>query len=359
MKRPWVASYTAAVPGPPDVSVIVPVNGRHEYVRDAVRSVQGQSLGTFELLLCDDDAEPATREVIEAAARSDSRIRVLPRGDRPKGGCARRNDGVRAANGRYLVFLDCDDVLRIDCLRDRVAWMDRRPELAFGVSSCCVFFEIPGDTPYAFNVLSREPDLERFVRHDFPWQTAAPTWRAEAFARTGGWNESLPSWQDWDLHVRVLLDGMPYALTRLVDYDYRQREGVAYQGLVAVDHLRSRRGVLGGIASRMHAAGLQGTRSMRLLGALYFDVAWRLVCNGFVDEGLALWNDAIGVGLVAAAEHREGVVMLKLARGAPLRPALLLARFRHWPEDLHHTPSETLLRTWAMPFGRQPPRDGA
>lgn len=351
--------YTAAVSGRPRVSVIMPVKGDHEHVREAVRSVQRQSLASFELLLCDDDTGPASREVIEAAARVDPRVRVLPRGDRPAGGSARRNDGANAATGRYLVFFDCDDVMRIDCLRDRVEWMDHRADLAFGVSDCCVFFDAPGDTPYAFNEPSREPDLERFVRHDFPWQTAAPTWRAESFSNTGGWNESLPSWQDWDLHVRALLDAMPHARTRLVDYDYRRRQGVAYQGTVAVDHLHSRRALLADITTRMHGARMQGTRAMRLLGALHFDVAWRLVCNDFADEGIAVWDDAVKAELVSRAQQREGAVMLRLARGAALRPALARARFRRWPLDLHHTPSETLFRAWAMPFGRQPPRDRA
>lgn len=330
--------------------MIVPVKGHHELVRDAVRSVQRQSLASFELLLCDDDAEPATRAAIEAAARSDARIRVLPRGDRPPGGCARRNDGAAAATGRYLVFLDCDDVLRVHCLRDRVAWMDGAPHLAYGVSGCCVFYEVPGDTPFAFNVDSREPDLERFLRHDFPWQTAGPTWRAEAFASTGGWNESLPSWQDWDLHVRALLDGRPHAPTRLVDYDYRRRRGVAYQGVVATEHLHTRGAVLADIATRMHARGMAGTRAMRLLGALYFDVAWRLVGREAPDAALRLWSDARTRDVVDAARHREGHVMLQLARSPALRPALLLARYRFWPPDMHHTPSKTLLRAWALPY---------
>ena len=337
--------------GAPEVSVIIPVKGRAQYVHDVVRSVQRQSMDAFELLLCDDDSDARTLDTMRAAARDDVRIRILPRGARPPGGSARRNDGALAAHGRYLVFLDSDDLLRADCLRDRIAWLDARPDVGFAISECRVFEHVPGDTPYAFNVVSTENDLERFLRHDFPWQTAAPTWRADAFAKMGGWDETLPSWQDWDLHVRALVtDDLAYARTGAVDYFYRRTRGVALEGYAGLEHLHRRRGVLAKIATRLDTARQLGTRAAVLLAGLYFDVAWRLACAGFADEAVTLWNDAAVHGLVRARELREGEVMLRLAHREPLRPLLLRYRFWRWDADLHHTPSKTLLRAWALPY---------
>ena len=338
---------------------MIPVKDRTVFVHEAVRSVQAQSLDAFELLLCDDDSEAPTLEIMQEACRRDPRLRIIPRGPRPAGGGARRNDGAMASTGRYLVFLDSDDILRPDCLRDRVAWMERHSELGFCLSECRVFEQTPGDTPYGFNIRSTEDDLERFLRHDFPWQTTAPTWRRDAFTATGGWDDSLPSWQDWDLHVRALIAlasgsrGLAYARTGATDYYYRRTRGVALEGFSGRAHLHTRRALLAKISRLLVVARPLESRAARLLAGLYFSVGWSLACAGFQDEATALWRDAGQLGLVRRRQFREGDVLLRLARHEGLRPTLQRYRYMAWPVDLHHTPSKTMMRAWALPSGRE------
>ncbi|WP_189306031.1 glycosyltransferase family 2 protein [Streptomyces albospinus] len=141
-------------PGPtltPDapVSVVVIAFNDAGHVADAVRSAlaQGESVG--EVIAVDDASTDGTGAALDALARSEPRVRVIHRGEN-SGGCGSpRNDGVRAATGRFVMFLDSDDVLppgAVDALRS--AALRHGAPVAAGA---CVRRELP-------------------ARRDVPWQ---------------------------------------------------------------------------------------------------------------------------------------------------------------------------------------------
>jgi CDP-glycerol glycerophosphotransferase len=93
------------------VSVVVIGYNDAEHLPTAVRSVTRQTLRDLEIIVVDDASTDEMPEVAAALARADSRIRVI-RLDSNSGGCSKpRNVGMAAAVGRYVMFLDSDDVL--------------------------------------------------------------------------------------------------------------------------------------------------------------------------------------------------------------------------------------------------------
>jgi peptidoglycan/LPS O-acetylase OafA/YrhL/glycosyltransferase involved in cell wall biosynthesis len=107
---------------PPLISVITPVYNAVRWLPETLSSVRAQSLGDWEHLLVDDGSTDGSRKLIEAAARRDSRIRLL-RTERNGGPSAARNVAIRAARGRYLAFLDADDLWLPEKLARSVEWM--------------------------------------------------------------------------------------------------------------------------------------------------------------------------------------------------------------------------------------------
>jgi len=100
--------------------VIVPAYGAAAYLPDAIGSVQCQSLADWELLIVDDASPDETAAVAAQAAAGDGRIRLL-RQDGTQGPAAARNLGLAAARGRYLAFLDADDLWLPTKLQRQVA----------------------------------------------------------------------------------------------------------------------------------------------------------------------------------------------------------------------------------------------
>ena len=93
----------------PTFSIIIPVYKAEKTLEEAVRSVTEQSFKDLELLLVDDCSPDGSAALAESLCREDSRIRLL-RMPENGGAAAARNAGISAAAGRYVCFLDSDDV---------------------------------------------------------------------------------------------------------------------------------------------------------------------------------------------------------------------------------------------------------
>ncbi len=94
-------------PEAPFVSVILPVYNGCDYLKQTIASLQAQSLQNAEFIFVDDGSTDESVAVLEKAAISDKRIRVV-RQENINAGAA-RNNGIRHAKGAYLMFLDSDD----------------------------------------------------------------------------------------------------------------------------------------------------------------------------------------------------------------------------------------------------------
>ena len=106
------------------VSIVVPVYHAEKYIRETLDSVLAQTYSDWELLLVVDGREDPTIEVIEAYVREkqETRIRLLIQ-EANKGAALARNRGVKEAAGRYVAYLDADDLWKPGKLEKELAFM--------------------------------------------------------------------------------------------------------------------------------------------------------------------------------------------------------------------------------------------
>ncbi|MEU6418522.1 bifunctional glycosyltransferase/CDP-glycerol:glycerophosphate glycerophosphotransferase [Streptomyces spiralis] len=121
----------------PDVSVVVIVYNDEERLPTAVGSVLEQTLRNVEVIIADDCSTDGSYEVAQAlAAAHPDKVRAI-RLPENSGGCGEpRNQGVKVARGRYVMFLDSDDTLERNACRNMVEAADRTD--ADLVSALCV-----------------------------------------------------------------------------------------------------------------------------------------------------------------------------------------------------------------------------
>jgi glycosyltransferase involved in cell wall biosynthesis len=118
--------------GAPTVSVIVPVYNRQRYIADALDSLRRQTFIDLEIVVVDDGSTDASAEII--GRTPDDRLRLV-RHDTNQGVAAARNTGLEAARGRYIAWLDSDDIARPSRLAEQVRFLDEHPEVA--MAGCC------------------------------------------------------------------------------------------------------------------------------------------------------------------------------------------------------------------------------
>ena len=116
-----------------NISIIVPVHNAKNYIETTVKSVLDQSCTDFELLLIEDASTDDTLSVMNVLAKKDERIRVIVNHGK-HGAAAARNLGIAAAKGRYLCYIDADDIWMPDKLEKQLAFMKEK-DAAFSFTS--------------------------------------------------------------------------------------------------------------------------------------------------------------------------------------------------------------------------------
>src|SRR5690606_16903121 len=91
------------------VSVIMPAHNAAGFIAESIRSVQQQTYFNWELLVIDDASRDGTSQIVEELRAEDPRIKlhILPTN---QGAGFSRNIGIKAATGKYISFLDADDL---------------------------------------------------------------------------------------------------------------------------------------------------------------------------------------------------------------------------------------------------------
>jgi glycosyltransferase involved in cell wall biosynthesis len=116
----------------PIVSVIMIFLNEERFIREAIDSVLAQTYHDWELLLVDDGSADASTEIAQSYAEQyPGKIRYLEHeGHQNHGMSATRNLGISKAQGKYIGFLDGDDVYLLYKLEQQVAILDSQPEAA-------------------------------------------------------------------------------------------------------------------------------------------------------------------------------------------------------------------------------------
>ncbi|MBI5154286.1 glycosyltransferase family 2 protein [Candidatus Poribacteria bacterium] len=289
---------------PPRVSVITPVFGRARLFAVALDSLRAQTFPAWEALVVDDGSPEEDWRAIAAACDAEPRARLLP-GEGARGASARRNQGLRAARGEFVLFLDSDDLLAPNALERRVEELDAAPDTDFVLSPCIVFREAPDDVNRLRSIATREGDLARFLHQDVPWLTTCPTWRRPILDRIGPWDESLSGWQDWEFHIRALLARPRYHRIAGGTYYWRLPSGhsIGDQKL-SEDDFRVRGELLFRLAELARASGCFGEPERRALAATIGRMAREWRRRGHLEGPFEFLAKARASGLLTSAEHR-------------------------------------------------------
>lgn len=93
----------------PEVSIIIPVYNNEAYVKKCIASVRRQTFTDFEAIIVNDGSTDKSRNIVEPLIKNDKRFQLINQEN--QGVAAARNQGVKIAQGKYLTFIDGDDYI--------------------------------------------------------------------------------------------------------------------------------------------------------------------------------------------------------------------------------------------------------
>ena len=181
------------------ISTVVPTFNRAAFLEEVLPSVLEQKVENMELIVVDDGSQDNTEEIV---SRFSSVIYFcLPEN---RGVSFARNYGVRKTSGRYICFLDSDDQWLSGKLSAQLEWMEKTPECQI-----CYTDEIWIRRGIRVNPMSRHRKYSGDIfRYCLPLCIVSPSSvmiRKEFFNQVGGFDETLPACEDYDLWLRMAL----------------------------------------------------------------------------------------------------------------------------------------------------------
>lgn len=160
------------------ISVIMPLYNAERYLAEALQSVFAQTYKNFELICIDDCSNDATAEILADFQKEDARIRILVNEYR-LGAAESRNRGLKEAQGKYVIFLDGDDIFDEELL-EKTYYCAEEYEVDIVIFE---YMHVPSEEIYMKRVAERSASfLEKYSKYPFSAKTCTP--------------ENFPNWSD-------------------------------------------------------------------------------------------------------------------------------------------------------------------
>lgn len=186
------------------VSVIIPCHNAARWLGEAVESALSQTYNPIEVIIVDDQSSD---ESVQIAQSFGSRIRLYQ--EKKTGGCHARNVGIRASKGKYIQFLDADDIL---CKRKIQAQVQILRNSAFQiVAGTWSYLHETKNGHYQKGSLQKAIFVDDSICSLLSDKSWVPNfcylYKKQSLVKAQGWDARLSCMQDVDLTLRILMTG--------------------------------------------------------------------------------------------------------------------------------------------------------
>jgi len=175
------------------ISIIIPYYKGENYIHETLKSVYDQTYQDFEVIIVNDGSERSALDLIEK--NSDFKnLKIIHQEN--KGQSSARNNGVKSATGKYILFLDCDDLIDKTFLEKTHQILSKNNETRICYTKG-KFFE----------KTDKEWILQPFNTFDFLIENCIPITALiykEDFEKAGGFDTQLNYYEDWDFWISLV-----------------------------------------------------------------------------------------------------------------------------------------------------------
>ncbi len=180
----------------PKVSIITPSFNQAKFLRRTIESVLGQDYPNIEYIVIDGGSTDGSLEIIQEYADRLSHWESIP----DEGQTDAINKGFARATGKYLAWLNSDDVYQQGAIREAVAYLEDHPDVGM-VYGDCTFIDAQDRTIGSFP--AAQTDYQRLRRGYVHIPQQASFFRAYLWEKVGPLDPSFYFAMDYDLWVRL------------------------------------------------------------------------------------------------------------------------------------------------------------
>ncbi|MBW2045270.1 MAG: glycosyltransferase [Deltaproteobacteria bacterium] len=201
------------------VSVVIPTYNRGNYIEETIASVLAQSYSNLEILIIDDFSDDATEKVVmEQTSEHSGKIRYF-KNEMRKGVSGARNTGLKHARGKYIAFLDDDDLWDRSKLKVQVDLLESNKDIDALFSDASFFGDVKegyGDAPYRKELFSdrfwnscddsllvaKENIIYFLLQNGSPFRIQTFIFRRDCLDKIGLFKEDMKYYEDAEFLLR-------------------------------------------------------------------------------------------------------------------------------------------------------------
>lgn len=310
----------------PLVSVVIPAYNSSGYISETLDSVLNQSLSSQEIILVN-DGSPDTTELEAALQPYLPRLHYFKQENR--GPSAARNLGIREARGRYVAFLDSDDLWLQHHLFNQVQHLERDRELGLVYANNSQI-DPDGYTHDAFDRVPQDGPvtLDSLLAERCTVNTSSVVVVRDALLQTSLFDEQMRRCEDFDLWLRLAGNGVKMAYEPAVHSIHRLSNGLSADRELMKQGRRQVYQKVSGTLSLTAAQSAIVTSKIRELDKeIEIEAAKRHLTSGTYDKALAAIERARSLG----PDRRLGLVESALR----YCPAFFHWCYEHYVQALH------------------------
>lgn len=257
----------------PLVSVIIPVFNRKKLLERAIQSVLKQSFEDFELFVVDDGSDDGVQELTVLNERNITFIRL----EENSGVSKARNIGVKKSSGEWIAFLDSDDEWFTQKLQKQIDWCRENPQ--FEITQTKEIWIRNGkqvNPPMTHH--KSQGDLFSASLHRCMITPSSVLLKRSLFEKSGGFNETLPVCEDYDLWLRITCQKQIGLLDQYLLKRYGGHSDQLSSSIMGLDRFRIRSML------KLLKSNLLNDIQMKLLRVVLSRKAL-IVANGYLKRG--------------------------------------------------------------------------
>lgn len=179
------------------ISLVIPCYNQARFLSDAIESVLAQTWKKVELIVVDDGSTDNTSLI----ARQFPAVRYLYQANKGLG--AARNAGLAWSNGQFVAFLDADDRLLPDALKEAAEYLLAHPDCAF-VHGDYRYITVDGSSINTVRTSVRgKSGYIGLLEGNYIEMHGAVLYRRDILESVGGFDPSLPACEDYEMYLRI------------------------------------------------------------------------------------------------------------------------------------------------------------
>ncbi len=201
----------------PNITVIMPCYNYGHYIKDAIDSLKDSTYKKWNCIIVNDGSTDNSEDIILSLIKDDKRFTYIKQ---PNKGLSRtRNVGIRASNTKYILCLDPDDKISPTYIENGIKYLDKHDDCTLYYGKAKMFYDDGNEHDWNLP----KYNYKQLVYCNCIYSSFI--YRKSDYEKTGGYDEEMNGYEDWEFLIRLLSDGKKVHMTDDIVFYYRRHKG--------------------------------------------------------------------------------------------------------------------------------------